>query len=232
MKNKGVFFAIAAYGLWGILPIYWKSLKLVPAHEILCHRTVWSLVFLAFILFTQKHWRWFLITIRDRRVIIRFVGTAFILAINWLTFIWAVNAGFLVEVSLGYFINPLINVVLGVIFLKERLRLWQFIAITCAAIGVCYLTFNYGSFPWIALTLAFSFGFYGLLRKTASLNALEGLSFEMTVLFIPAIIYLFYLDANGTAAFGSFTSMFVPNHYNDYTDFRILYRIFILLVHF
>jgi chloramphenicol-sensitive protein RarD len=125
-----------------------------------------------------------------------------LLSVNWGTYIWAVNAGFIIETSLGYFINPLVNVLLGVALLKEKLRRGQLAAVIIALAGVLYLTFSYGALPWIALTLAFSFGFYGLLRKTASRGSLEGLSMETGILFLPALGYVIYLQLEGSAAFG------------------------------
>lgn len=204
MKN-GIFAAIGAYTLWGLLPIYWKTIDEVPAFEILCHRMVWSLLFLIVILSWKKHWRWLKKAAQTRGTLFTFLGSAVILALNWLTYIWAINSGYIVEASLGYFINPLISVVLGVLFLKERLRLWQWLSISLALTGVSYLTFSYGKFPWIALILAFSFGFYGLLRKTAALSSLEGLSVEMAIMFMPALAYLLYLESLGTASFGHTT---------------------------
>ncbi|MDY6877811.1 MAG: EamA family transporter RarD [Chloroflexota bacterium] len=201
MKN-GIISAIGAYTLWGVLPIYWKSLHTVPAFEIVCHRMVWSFAFVASLLIWQNRWQW-LQQIRERpAILITFVGTSCVLALNWFTYIWAVNAGHVVDASLGYFINPLISVLLGVIFLRERLRPWQWVAIGLASGGVIFLTLGYGTFPWIAFTLAITFGFYGLLRKTASLGALEGLALESTVLFLPALAYLVYLELTGNASFG------------------------------
>jgi chloramphenicol-sensitive protein RarD len=201
MKN-GIFAAIGAYILWGLLPIYWKTIDEVPAIEILCHRMVWSLVFVVLILSWKKHWRWLKAATKNRSTLFTFLVSAVILALNWLTYIWAINSGYIVEASLGYFINPLISVVLGVLFLKERLRLWQWLSISLALTGVSYLTFSYGKFPWIALILAFSFGFYGLLRKTSALSSLEGLSVELAIMFLPALAYLLYLESSGTASFG------------------------------
>jgi chloramphenicol-sensitive protein RarD len=135
-----------------------------------------------------------------------FLGAASILTLNWFIYIWAVNAGRLVDASLGYFINPLLNVLLGVLFLRERLRLWQWIPVGIAAAGVTYITLNYGVFPWIALTLAITFGFYGLLRKTASLDALEGLSLETAFMFLPALAYLIYLEKLSMGTLGHATA--------------------------
>ena len=138
---------------------------------------------------------------RGTKTVGYFALTACLLGLNWLIYIWAVNRNYVVEASFGYFINPLVNVVLGVIVLRERPRFWQWVAIGIAAAAVLYLTFGYGSFPWIALTLAFSFGLYALLRKMGSLGSLEGLSLEMVILFLPALTYLLYRQHEGTAAF-------------------------------
>ncbi len=199
--NKGVLYAGAAYLLWGLFPVYWKALQNVPATEILGHRMVWSLGFVLLILTWKRHWRWVKTAVSTPRVLITFIVTGLLLGVNWLTYIWGVNAGFVVETSLGYFINPLINVVLGVLFLRERLRVGQWTAVFIAFIGVVYLTITYGQLPWIALTLAFTFGLYGLLRKTAALNSLEGLSLETAVLFPFALSYLLYLGFSGQAVF-------------------------------
>jgi chloramphenicol-sensitive protein RarD len=199
--NKGVIYAAGAYILWGLFPIYWKALIEVPATQILAHRIVWSLVFVGLILTLRRNWSWFRGALRQRRIILTFAVSGTLLAVNWFTYIWGVNAGFIVETSLGYFINPLVNVLLGFLFLKERLRQTQWLALGLALGGVLYLTFNYGSFPWIALTLAFSFGTYGLLRKTAALNSAEGLFLETAILFLPALGFLLLQEQRGTGAF-------------------------------
>jgi len=200
-QNRGIHYAVEAYVLWGLLPIYWKAIQTLSAREILSHRVVWSLMVIVIMLSYRKDWKWLQNAITNPVTLITFLGTACILALNWLTYIWAINSGYIVETSLGYFINPLVNVFLGVIFLRERPRFWQWIAIMVAASGVLYLTVGYGVFPWIALTLASTFGIYGLLRKTASLNALEGLSMEIGILFLPALAYLLYLEHVGIASF-------------------------------
>jgi chloramphenicol-sensitive protein RarD len=201
--RKGGLYAASAYIIWGVLPLFWKALHGVPAIEILAHRMVWSLLVVLVLLAYQGHWGWLGGALRDRRVVLLFMTTAVVLSINWFVYILAVNSGHIVETSLGYFINPLVNVLLGVLFLRERLRPWQGIAILVALSGVLYLTFNYGAVPWIALTLAFSFGLYGLLRKTAPLNSLEGLTIETLLLFLPALAYLLWLGASGRGAFGT-----------------------------
>ncbi|MFZ1756196.1 MAG: EamA family transporter RarD [Caldilineaceae bacterium] len=194
--NRGLLYAFLAYGLWGVLPIYWKALHSVSAAAILSHRMVWSLVVVAAILAIRKEWAW--IRRVDRKAVLTFVAIALLLIVNWYTYIWAVNAGFIVESSLGYFINPLVNVLLGGIFLGERLRPVQKVAIAIAFSGVAWLTISYGALPWIALTLAFSFGFYGLLKKTAGLHALEGLGLEMAILSVPALAWLFFSGDPGS----------------------------------
>lgn len=202
MNNAGVLSAIGAYTLWGLLPVYWKSIHTVPAFEVLCHRTVWSLALVLLLLLWKKRWSWLNQARKSRATIITFLVTSSILGLNWFVYIWAVDAGHILDASLGYFINPLISVLLGMLFLKERLRPWQWVAIGVALCGVVFLTVGYGAFPWVALTLALTFGFYGLLRKTASLEALEGLALETAVLSIPALVYLVYLELVGAASFG------------------------------
>lgn len=196
-EKKGILLAAGAYLLWGIFPLYWKMLSAIPASEILCHRVIWSLVLTIFILLLKNQWRWTGKVFLSPKVLFTFTIAAALLAVNWLTYIWAVNSNFIVEASLGYFMNPLVNVFMGVVILKERLRIGQWVSIVIAAIGVLYLTFLYGQFPWIGLILAFSFGIYGLLRKTASLESLEGFSLEMLLLFFPASGYLIYLHQSG-----------------------------------
>ena len=201
--NRGYWFAIATYTLWGILPIYWKLIKAVPALEIVSHRMLWSFVFVSLIVFYQKDWKNIRFAIKNRKTRLTFLTTAILLSANWLIYVWAVNAGFIVETSLGYFINPLVNVVLGVVFLKEKLRLWQWIPVGIAAIGVMYLTINYGALPWISLSLAFSFGFYGLLKKTAAINSIQGFTLETGFMFLPALSYLLFLGFTGSGSWGS-----------------------------
>ena len=200
--NSGILDIIGAYTLWGFLPIYWKSVQIVSAFEVLCHRAVWSLVLLSLLLTWKKRWHWLRKVSQNPVTIITFLSTSSLLGFNWFVYVWAVNAGHIVDASLGYFINPLISVLLGVLFLKERLRPYQRLAMGIALSGVIFLTVGYGSFPWIALGLAVTFGFYGLLRKTASLGASEGLATETILLSLPALSYLVYLELAGTASFG------------------------------
>lgn len=200
--NRGILYALGAYLAWGFLPVFWKAVHLATPLEILSHRIVWSLLFLLGVLTMLRQWRWLQRVATDRRILLTFALTSLVLSINWLTYIWAVNADHVVESSLGYFINPLVNVVLGVVVLHERLRWGQWAAVALAAAGVVYLTISLGTLPWIALTLAFSFGIYALMRKTASLNSLEGLTLETLFMIIPALGYLLYLEATGRGTFG------------------------------
>ncbi len=200
--NKGMLYAIAAYGFWGLFPLYWKTLQHVPALEILSHRMAWSLLFVLVLLLVRRQWGWVKTAAAQPKTLLLFTASAALLSLNWFVYIWGVNAGHIVETSLGYFINPLVSVLMGVFFLGEKLRRGQWVAIGLAAVGVLYLTLRYGSLPWIALTLATSFALYGLIRKTAPLGSLEGLSLETALMFLPALGYLVYLEAAGTAAFG------------------------------
>lgn len=198
--NKGILSGIAAYALWGFFPIYWKLLQGVPAPQLLGHRIAWSFLLLMVVIFFTRQWNDFRSTLNARTFQIYFIA-AILIGVNWLTYVWAVNAGFIVETSLGYFINPLLSVLMGVIFLRERLRAVQWIPVALAALGVAYLTFAYGRLPWIALLLAFTFGFYGLTKKLAPLGSVFGLTLETGILFLPAVLYLGLAETNGSAAF-------------------------------
>ena len=200
--QKGTIAAASAYVLWGLLPLFWHALYTVPALEILAHRMVWSLLVVLALLAVRRDWRWLGEVWHDRRVVVTFGASALLLTLNWWVYIWAVNAGHVIETSLGYFINPLVNVLLGVLVLHEHLRGTQRIAITLALAGVLYLTISYGQVPWIALSLASTFGLYGLIRKQAPLGSLEGLTLETLLLFLPALAYLLVLEAQGRGAFG------------------------------
>jgi chloramphenicol-sensitive protein RarD len=191
--KRGVWYAAAAYTLWGVFPIYIKSLQAVPAVEILAHRVVWSLVFVTALLTIQHHWNWLRSLVAKPAIMGRFVATATVVSMNWGVYIWAINSDRVVDASLGYFINPLVNVLLGALLLGERLRSVQWAAVAIAALGVAWLTVQAGTLPWIGLVLAVSFGTYGLLRKTASLGALEGLTLETALLFPLAFSYLIWL---------------------------------------
>lgn len=194
-------YAAGAFLAWGLFPLYFHAIKDVPASEILAHRMAWSLVFLMLVLLVRRQWKWLPQVLRQPKVVISFVASAFLLSANWFVYIWAVNNGHVVDASLGYFINPLVNVLLGMLVLKEKLRRGQWLAIAVAATGVAWLTWQGGQVPYIALVLALSFGAYGLLRKTAALAALEGLSFETLILFPLAVAYLGWLVFHGQSVF-------------------------------
>ena len=199
--NKGIAYAIGAYGIWGLLPVYLKWLHAVPPLQVISHRILWSGLLLSAIVLLSRQWTAFRSTALTPRILRTYAIAALLIAINWLTYIWAVDAGRIVEVSLGYFINPIISVVMGVVFLRERLRRWQWLPVGMVVIGVLYLTVSYGALPWLALILAFSFGTYGLIKKTAPLGALYGLTLETGILLLPALGWLLYADAAGSGAF-------------------------------
>ncbi|HLA08370.1 MAG TPA: EamA family transporter RarD [Anaerolineales bacterium] len=198
--NKGILNGIAAYALWGFFPIYWKLLHEVPALQLLGHRIGWSFLLLLGVILITKQWDEFHTTLTGRTFRIYLIA-ALLIGVNWLIYVWSVNAGFIVETSLGYFINPLLSVLMGVLFLRERLRPLQWIPVALAAVGVAYLTLIYGRLPWIALSLAFTFGIYGLVKKLAPLGSLYGLTLETGILFLPAVMYLGVVQANNTGAF-------------------------------
>ena len=199
--NSGVIMATSSFFMWGLLPIYWKQLESVPAYEISAHRMVWSLLVTLVLLGLLGQFKGFVSLFRQARLCLYFLLTASILAVNWFIYIWAVNSGFIIEASLGYYINPLVSVCFGVAFLKEKMRPLQWFSVCLAGLGVGYLTWLYGAFPWIALSLAVTFASYGLLRKIASVPALEGLCLETSMLFIPALLFLVFLDVQDSGAF-------------------------------
>ena len=204
MKSEslfGVFYAGSAFLIWGLGPIYWKSLGAVPALEIILHRAVWAFIILLIPIASGRFRHEFFSALKDPRVLLTLLLTALILAGNWLLYVWAINHNYLLQGSLGYYINPLVNVVFGVLFLRERLRPAQIAAVLLAGLGVFYLTFSYGEFPWIALALASTFGLYGLIRKVAPVGPLVGLSIEVMLMAVPAAIYLIYLGAKGGGSF-------------------------------
>ena len=196
----GVLSAGCAFLLWGIFPLYLKSLKTIPPLEILSHRVFWSFMMLALVLTIRHQWGWINAIKKNPRITAAFVASASMLAINWVVYIWAINHDRIVDASLGYFIAPLFNVLFGVM-LGERLRLWQWISVTIATTGVAWLTISAGQLPWIGLTLAFTFGLYGLLRKTASLGALEGLTLETLVMLPLSALFLLLPESGSSHAF-------------------------------
>ena len=197
--RQGILLAVGAYTMWGIAPIYFKSLSEVSPLEILSHRVVWSFFLLAFLLHLGRSWRNVRDTLTSKPKMTYLVATSLLVGANWLIFIWAVNANHMLDASLGYYINPLINVVLGMIFLGERLRKLQWFAVGLAAIGVLIQIVAFGSIPVVAIALAFSFGFYGLLRKKVSLEAQTGLFIETLVMLPAAAIYLLFIADSATS---------------------------------
>ena len=198
---SGFWYGVAAYGIWGLFPLYWKLVQHVPALQILGHRIVWSFVALAALTTFGRGAPAPSLWHVPARVIGVYAIAAVLIGINSFLYVYAVNAGFIVETSLGYFIAPLVNVLLGVVVLRERLRAGQWLAAALAAAGVAYLTRAYGSVPWIAAGLATSFGSYGLVKKKAPLDSLRGLTLETAVLVIPAAAYLTALQVDGRGAF-------------------------------
>ena len=199
--STGALYAALAFAIWGIFPLFFRQIAHVPSGEILIHRIVWSLVFVLVVLTLRRQWAWLKPVLRQPRVLLAFTASALLLSVNWLIYIWAVNNGHVIDASLGYFINPLVNVLLGYTVLHERLRRAQWAALALAAAGVLWLTIQAGHLPWIALALAGSFGAYGLLRKVATLGALEGLTLETLLLAPIAALVLGFLMVQGSSAF-------------------------------
>lgn len=207
IQTRGFFCALGAYLLWGLLPIYWKLLKQASALEILSHRVIWSLFFLLLLLIVSKKFSFFQQETRD---ILRqnkkkwgVLAAAILISINWLIYIWAVNHDRIVETSLGYYINPLVNVLIGVLLLKESLSRHQYVAVALALLGVLNLVFHFGKVPWIALTLAISFALYGLCKKLLRLGATTGIILETLLIAPAALLYLFFLAPPESLVFSS-----------------------------
>lgn len=197
--------AVGAYTIWGILPIYWKSLSQVSAMEILAHRMIWSFIFLICMLLIIGRMGQFyeeirVIVARPRKLCGVLAASALI-TVNWLTYIWAVNNGRIIETSLGYYINPLVNVLLGIAVLKERLSFWQMVSVILAAAGVLNLTVHFGVIPWVAISLALSFGLYGLCKKLLNIGAITSITLETLLVSPPALVYLIYIHFQGLATF-------------------------------
>jgi chloramphenicol-sensitive protein RarD len=208
-EKIGILYTAFSYLLWGVLPLYWKLLEVRPALEILAHRIIWSFLFMIGLLWATrqlKAWRQQLFAIcRQPKLVGGISAAAILISTNWFIYIWAVNHGHIVETSLGYYINPLVSVVLGMIVLKERLNVWQWISFALACLGVCIMTFQYGTFPWVALSLAFSFGFYGLVKKLASFDAAIGLTLETMAVTPISFIYLLLLYNDAPSLLSSVT---------------------------
>ncbi len=200
--NAGYVYALLAYLLWGLFPIYWQPLEAIPATQLIGHRIVWSFVFMVAFLAAIRQTHRLRGLLSNRQIVLTYGFAGALLAGNWLTYVWGVTHGHIVEASLGYFINPLLSVLLGLVVLKEHLWPWQWVAIGLATVGVAYLTWTYGRLPWIALALAITFSLYGLVTKTAPLDAIDGLTLETGLLFLPALAFLLWCEAQGQGAFG------------------------------
>ncbi|WP_027410647.1 EamA family transporter RarD [Anoxybacteroides tepidamans] len=196
-EKVGVIYTTAAYLMWGVLPIYWKLLDEHAAMEILAHRIVWSFIFMLGLLVATKQIRLcgeqLVAMLKQPKLAGGVVASAFLISANWFIYIWAVNHGHIVEASLGYYINPLVSVLLGMVALKERLNIWQWVSFLLAFLGVCLITFQYGKFPWIALSLALTFGFYGLVKKLTTFESAIGLTFETMIATPLSLGYLIIL---------------------------------------
>ena len=201
--NKGLLFGISAYIIWGLLPLYWQLVEEAGAYEILAHRGIWSLLICISLLALRKQLKSAYVMVRSSRTLSLLFLASGLLTINWGVYIWSVTVNRVVEAALGYYITPLINVTFGVLLLREKLRPAQWIAVTLAAAGVVILTLGYGSLPWIALVLAISWGSYSLIKKSLNLGALETLSLETLFAFLPNLVFLFIIQGNGSAEFGS-----------------------------
>src|SRR5437868_13198969 len=201
-ERSALIAGFAAFGLWGLIPVYWKMLKSVPAIEIIAHRFIWTTLFLIVLLTWQRRWAEVRQAAASRKTLLYCVASGLAVSINWLVFIWAVNIDRVVETSLGYFMTPLVNVLLGAIFLRERLTRWQLVSVPLALVGVLNLTLGYGKFPWIAVILCLSFGVYGLLRKKSGTRPIPGLFLATTLLTPIALLYLIALHKGNGFIFG------------------------------
>jgi chloramphenicol-sensitive protein RarD len=200
-SSQGFGAALGAFLLWGLLPIYWKSVQSVNPMEILCHRIIWSLVFISIILTIKHRWTETFRSIGSLKSMITLLLSSLCIGGNWLLYIWAVNNNHVLETSLGYYINPLINIMLGFLFFRERPTRLQYIAIGLATLAVANSIISYGSIPWISLALGISFSIYGVMRKIAPVESLPGLFLETLVLSPFALTYIVYLQANGASGF-------------------------------
>lgn len=201
--TSGFLYGIGAYTLWGFLPLYWKMLDSIPAIEILAHRILWSFVFLATIMLFRGNFNTFKEVFKEGGNVVRIACATIFITLNWGMYIWAINSGHVVEASMGYYINPLIVILLSVVVLKERLSHWQTISILMAAIGVAIITLSYGQVPWISLILALTFALYGLMKKKIPLPSTISLGIETAMLMPLVIGYITYRQVNGIGALGS-----------------------------
>ncbi|MFO8191603.1 MAG: EamA family transporter RarD [Bacillota bacterium] len=202
-NTAGVCYGIAAYSLWGILPLYWKLMESVPALEILAHRICWSFIFMLLVVYFYRKRSALSAIIANRKKLFLIFLCGFIVSANWFTYIYAVNSGHVIESSMGYFINPLVVVLLGVTVLHEHLGRWQLVAIILAFVGVLIITIQYGRIPWIALILAGTFALYGLIKKIIHVDSLAGLVLETLIVMPIALTYIVFLEKGGQGSLGS-----------------------------
>ena len=202
MQNKlGFIYAFAAYVFWGVIPLFWKQLDHVDSIEIVIHRMLWSCVLVTLLILLSRQWASFKLLLSQPKLMLRLFAASGLISLNWAVFIWAVNSDRLVETSLGYFMNPLISVALGVVLFSEVLRRGQWLALLVASIGVVYLFATHGSFPWISFVLAITFSLYSAVKKSISVSATHGMAIETLYFFLPALIYLIYIESQGSGQF-------------------------------
>lgn len=199
----GIWYGIVAYSLWGVLPLYWKLLITVSPLQILAHRIIWSFIFMILIMVATRGGKTLTIVLADKNRLFYMFLCGLLISVNWFTYIYAVNTNQVIEASMGYFINPLVVVLLGVTVLKEKLTRWQLIALILAAIGVLIITTQHGRMPWIAIFLASTFAAYGLIKKMAKVDSITGLTLETFIVMPISLIYLLSLEAQGTGAMGT-----------------------------
>lgn len=204
--TAGYWYAIAAYTAWGLLPLYWKQLQHVPAMEILAHRIIWSLVLVSVLLLIIKRWGQVKEVLSHRANRLSVAISGFLISANWFIYIWAINADHVIDTSLGYYINPLISIVLGMVILKEKLNFWQTVSVFFAGLGVAILTIQFGSIPWVAISLALTFALYGLAKKLAkNIDPMVGLLLETAMVVPIALVYLSFIEVSGKGALGTST---------------------------
>jgi chloramphenicol-sensitive protein RarD len=206
-RRLGTIAGLGAYALWGLFPLYFPLLEPAGGLEIVAHRVVWSLLFIGLLLTVVRRWSLVRAAVGDRRTMLVLIGAAVLISANWLVFVYGVNSGHVVETSLGYFINPLVSVLLGVVVFSERLRRLQWTAVGLAAVAVTVLTVDYGRPPWIALSLAFTFGLYGVMKKWVRVEAAPGLFLETAIVALPALVVLGVLHGHGEGSFGNLDAL-------------------------
>lgn len=205
---KGLVFGALSFTLWGLLPLYWQLVQALSAYQVFAHRVVWSFLVLIPLLVYRREFSGFMVMLKTPKNWLLVLPMAFFISVNWLTYIWSVTQGYVIEASLGYFINPLVLTAFGTIFFKEKLAPLQWIAIGFAGLGVAIKTLSYGQVPWIAIILAVSFAIYGVLKKRSPFNATQGLAFETLIVGIPSIFYILLIESQGSGIHGNLPMMF------------------------